>query len=257
MALMYIHKESFTMSVSFFYKNIFVVGCFIALSCHNSYADGVQDKQTLISVSGSHSITAVNDQATIRGSVITHNIKAKDAVQDNANTIQKIRDTLKQAKFDPKKLLSHNYQLTSNYDYVDNKQVFREYQVTHDISVSTDDINQIGKIADLLTASGVNQISNIEFTSSKATEAYNSALKNAVLDAKHKAELAISGINSLSVGKALSIHINPTTIQPQPVMYQAMVARTMVSKDSAPTHFQTEGQNITVDVQTTWEIINQ
>lgn len=229
----------------------------IALSCHHSYANEIQDKQTLISVNGSHSITAVNDQATIRGSVITHNIKAKDAVQENANHIQKIRDALKDAKFDPKKLLSHNYQLTSNYDYIDNKQVFRDYQVTHEISVSTGDISQIGKIADLLTASGVNQISNIEFTSSKAKEAYDSALKNAVLDAKHKAKLAISGINTLSLGKALSIHINPTNIQPQPVIYQAMEARAMMSKDSAPTNFQTEGQNITVDVQTTWEIINQ
>lgn len=245
------------MALSFLSKKLSILVTLVALSCHNVYADDVTDKQTLISVSGTHSVTVVHDQATIRGSVITNNIKAKDAVQENARIIQKIRNSLKQAQFDPKKLLSHNYQLTSNYDYIDNKQIFKDYQVTHEVSVSTDNTKNIGDITDLLTASGVNQISQVEFTSSKAKEAYDSALKNAVLDAKHKATLAISGIDTVSLGKALSIYINPTNTPVQPVLYQPLEARAMMTKDLAPTSFQTEGQKITVDVQTTWEIINQ
>jgi uncharacterized protein YggE len=188
--------------------------------------------------------------------VITENTKAQQAVQDNANIIQKVRDTLKHAKIDPKKLLSSNYQLITQYDYNDGKQSFRNYQVSHEISIETDNLDSIGKIADLLTVSGVNNISNIEFISSKAPDAYNNALKNAVLDAKNKANLAISAIDTLSVGKALTINVNPNTTPVQPVMYQAMEARTMMTKD-ASTSFQTKGQTITVDVNTIWEIINK
>jgi uncharacterized protein len=234
---------------------IYVACILLFIIPHTLYADD-SDKQTLISVSGSHSVTVKHDQATLKGSIITKNIKAQNAVQENAEIIKKIKDNLKQAQFDPKKLISYNYQLISNYDYVDNKQVFKNYQVSHDISITTDTMENIGIITDLLTTSGMNHISYIEFTSSNAKEAYDNALKNAVLDAKNKAERAISGIDNLSIGKALSIHINQTNQPIQPVMYQAMEAKRMVSSD-APTEFQTEGQKITVDVQTTWEIINQ
>ncbi len=227
-----------------------------AMIPHTLYADDSDNKQTLISVSGSHTITVTHNQATLKGSVTTHNIKAQDAIQENANIIKKIKDNLKKAKFDPKKLISQNYQLTSNYDYVDNKQVFKDYQVSHDIAITTDNMDNIGIITDLLTDSGMNHISNIEFTSSNANKAYDDAMKNAVLDAKNKAERAISGIDNLSIGKALSIYINPIHSPTPPVMYQAMRAEKMVSAD-ASTEFQTEGQKITVDVQTTWEIINQ
>ena len=243
------------MSVSLFHKNIYAIGFLIALNCHTVYADD-HIKQSTIAINGSHSVTVTHDKAIIKGSVITENIKAQQAVQDNATIIQKVRGTLKQAKIDPKKLLSSNYQLVTQYDYNNGKQSFKNYQVTHEISIETDNIDDIGKIADLLTVSGVNNIANIEFMSSKSLDAYNNALKNAVLDAKNKATLAISAIDTISLGKALTININPSQAPMQPIMYQAMEARTMMSKD-ASTSFQTKGQVITVDVNTIWEIINK
>lgn len=228
---------------------------FLCVNSFYSYANDLTQKQTLISVDGSHTITIVSDQATIRASVITQNTAAKQAVQDNANIMKKIRDILKKEGFDAKKLVSGNYQLISNYDYDNGKQIFRNYQVNHDISFTVDNIDKIGIVADLLTSSGVNQISQIEFTSSKYNDAYNNALKSAVIDAKKKAELAISGINGLSVGKALAININPSHMSNPPVMYEMARVQAMVEKNS-PTEIQPQGQNITVNVHTTWEIVN-
>jgi uncharacterized protein YggE len=197
-----------------------------------------------------------HDSAIIRGSVITENIKANQAVQENAEIIKKVKEHLKNAKINPKNLLTHQYQLTVNHDYPDGRQVFKNYQVTHDISIEIKNLKNIGVIADLLAEAGVNHISEVTFISSKSKEAYDSALKNAVIDAKNKASLAISGVDGLSIGKALSIHVNHQNHSEQPVMY-AKMERSMVASSHTPTHFQTKGQTINVDVNTVWEIVNR
>ncbi|MFT6071762.1 MAG: hypothetical protein ACJARD_001302 [Alphaproteobacteria bacterium] len=227
-----------------------------SLSAHESAI-----KKASLSISGSHAVVIEHDQATIEGSVETFGLKAKDAVQDNAKIIETIRQKLKQADIDPKKLISKGYNLNINYDYqndrkIRNKKIFRDYQVTHKIAFTSDAIKDIGKIADILISAGTNHISQIRFTSSKIKEAYDIALKKAVLDAKTKAELAISGIDNMSIGKAISIQINPSHYSNPPVFHKAMESRVMMS-DAVPTSFQTEGQKVTVNVQTLWEIITE
>lgn len=225
--------------------------------CQNAFAESITDKTATISVSGSHSVLLEHDLATIHGSIKTYNLKAKDAVQENAVIIQKVKDALKDAGLDPKKLYSSNYSLTSNYDYNKGQQIFRNYQVTHDISISTKDLDQIGILADLLTNSGVNHISQIAFSSSNSKQAYDQALKNAVLDARNKAQLAISGIDNLAIGKAVSIHVNQSHAPSPPIAYDMAEARVKMASSSAPTQLQTEGQTINVKVQTSWEITSK
>jgi uncharacterized protein len=242
------------MSILNIFKKLSIIGLITVLSTMPLYADDAI-KQSTITINGSHSVLVSHDSAIIRGSVVTENIKADQAVQENAKIIEQVKNNLKQNKINPKDLVSNQYNLVINHDYPDGKQVFKNYQVTHDISIETKDINQIGVLADLLTEAGVNHISQVEFISSKAKEAYDSALKNAVLDAKNKAGLAISGLSGVSIGEALSVQVNSQNHAVQPVMY-AKLERAMVASSDVPTQFQTKGQTINVDVHTIWEIIN-
>lgn len=228
---------------------------FIILSTLVAFAEPYQ--KATITTQGSHSVLIKHDQATISGSVKTYNIKADKAVQENAKVIQIIRKNLKKNGFDPQKLYSDNYSLKSNYDYLKNKQVFRDYQVTHDISITTNNLKKIGIIADLMINSGLNQIHNIEFNSSETNKAYEVALKQAVLDAKNKAFIAVSKIKDTTIGKAISIHINPSHHSQPPVLYKHMAESRAMLAGSPPTELQTKGQKITVNVQTIWELISQ
>lgn len=236
------------------FKRLLLIGLFTTLSTGLSHANDTI-KQSTITVTGSHSIIIPHDTAIIRGSVITTNTKAKHAVQENAQIIEKIKSNLKRNNINPKDLVTNQYNLTINYDYPNGQQVFKNYQVTHDISIETKNINRIGTLADLLTEAGVNHISQVEFISSNSKQAFDDALKNAVLDAHTKAKLAISGINNTSIGKILVVNVNPENHTPQPVMYATM-DRSMVAAAKAPTEFQTKGQTISINVNTVWEVIN-
>jgi|GEM_PF-4304647 len=216
------------------------------------------NKQATMSIVGTHSVLIKHDQATINANVTTHAPRAKKAVRQNADIIDNIRNALKNAHFDANLLFSKGYNLKAQYDYIKSKKVFRHYEAIHNLSFTTKNIENIGKITDIIAEAGANQILNIQFSSTNTDKAYDMALKNAVLNAYNKAKLAISGIDTMRIGKALNIHINPTRHRPHPIAYNdAPVMMRTAEKSSAPTMFKTKGDTITVNVQTTWELLEK
>jgi uncharacterized protein YggE len=81
-----------------------------------------------------------------------------------------------------------------------------------------------------LVDNGINNIGNVEFQSSKIEEHKSAARKEAMKEAKRKAEDYVSVLGQ-KVGKALLISDASTAYYPQP-MYKEM--RTMAAVDSAP-----------------------
>ncbi len=213
-------------------------------------------KKATLSISGSYTTVVHHDTATIQAYIETYASTAKKATIDNALTLDNIRKALKDANINPETLISKGYNVQSNYDYIDSKKVFRDYQVIHEVSLTIKNLKDVGKIVDLLTMSGVNNISNITFTSSQAQQAYDMALKNAVMNAKEKAILALSGLDTISLGKAISIDILPTENVQAPIVYNdSAMLQTRALKASVPTDFKTQGQTVTVHVNSVWELL--
>jgi uncharacterized protein YggE len=82
-----------------------------------------------------------------------------------------------------------------------------------------------------LVDAGINRISNVEFRSSKIEQYKTEARRQAMLEAKKKAEDYVSVIGQ-KVGKALNIADNTQIYYPQP-MYE-MKTMAMAGGDAAP-----------------------
>lgn len=134
----------------------------------------------MMTVNGTGKVAARPDVAILSFGVETNNRELKEAQQSNAETISQITQSLIQAGISEENIQTADYYIFPEYDYVDGKQQFRGYQVTHILSVRVEDINQTGAIVDLAVSNGANRVSNIQFTLKNPEQYYQEALRIAL-----------------------------------------------------------------------------
>jgi uncharacterized protein YggE len=159
-------------------------------SSRYNYVNGADDIgviNNILKVIGTGVIKVMPDTAEIVLGVVTENDKVQIAQKENSTITAQVIETLKNLGVLNKDLKTEGYTINSKYDYVDGKQVFREYEVRNLIRVTIRDINNIGMIIDAAVEQGVNNVGNISFTIKESSLFYSEALKLAVEDAQSKA----------------------------------------------------------------------
>lgn len=157
-----------------------------------------------MTVHGSSSLSAEPDKASIQLEVVTENEQLSHAQQDNTFRMNEVIEALLLAGIARENIQTAAYEIHPVYDYVEGKQIFRTYQVTNSLKVIIDDIDEIGRVIDLAVKSGVNRVSNIQFTLENQEAYYQNALSDALQNAIHKAEM---------IAETLNIDFDPTPIK--------------------------------------------
>jgi uncharacterized protein YggE len=93
------------------------------------------------------------------------------------------------------------------YDYQDDREKLAAYNASSTLAIKVTEMENVGSLIDLCFAAGANTLNGVSFSASDTEEAEAKALKDAVADAKKKAEilaeasgLKITGIETLSEG---------------------------------------------------------
>nr|GGG83687.1 hypothetical protein GCM10011398_31570 [Virgibacillus oceani] len=188
-----------------------------------------QLESRVMTVTGNASLSVEPNVVTIQLEVVTENDELKVAQQENANTINQVIQSLLQLGIPRENIQTASYNIFPKYDYVDGKQVFRGYEVTHALSVTINSINQAGTIIDAAVQNGVNRVSNIEFTVDDKDNYYQQALSAALENATAKAE---------TIAETLQVNLDPYPIKivenfnERPVAFQTFAT---AEKSSATT----------------------
>jgi len=148
-----------------------------------------------MTVQGSSSLSVEPDTASIQLEVVTEDEQLSQAQQDNTIRMNEVIQTLLQAGIARGNMQTTAYGIHPLYDYVDGKQEFRTYQVTHSLIVVIEDINQVGRVIDLAVRSGVNRVSNIQFTLENREGYDQRALSDALQNAINKAATMAETLN--------------------------------------------------------------
>lgn len=180
----------------------------------------------MINVSGEGKIKVVPDQAFIVVSVETKGNIAKDVKKQNDATVEAVIKAIKSSKLLKEDVQTSRISLNPVYDYGKKKY---SYNATQSIEILLRDLSIYDELMESLVDSGINGISSVEFKSSKLAQHQSEARKQAMLDAKRKAEDYVSVLNQ-KAGKAITISDNTQVYYPQP-LYQTM--RAEKSADSA------------------------
>jgi uncharacterized protein len=144
-----------------------------------------------LSVSASGSIQAVPDIATISAGVLTEADTAREALNRNNAVMAKLIDGLKAASIAPKDIQTS--QLNVSPRYVQSKEgrptTVSGYTVSNQVRITVRDIKRLGDILDQAITLGANQMHGISFEVSEAEKLTDDARKQAMENARRRAEL--------------------------------------------------------------------
>lgn len=176
--------------------------------------------QSIVNITGEGTAVVVPDQVTIRMSVENTGNNVIELKSKNDQTVDEVLKFLKQSGVDNKDIQTQYVSLDKRYDY--NKKSYH-FMAKQSITVLLKDLTKYDALVSGLVQKGINRLDGISFGSSKANELKSQARKNAILNAKMKAQ-EYAGVLNQSIGKALQINEQgANNIQPSP-MYRLQAA---------------------------------
>jgi uncharacterized protein YggE len=180
-----------------------------------------------IAVSGEGKIKVTPDRVVVNFGVDNVGKDATEVKKLNDETVDKVIKFIKKFGIPTADFQTTNVSLHKTYDYDKKK---HSYQASQSITITLKDITKYDELMIGLVDTGINNISNVEFKSSKMEEHKTEARKLAILDAKKKAEDYVSVLNQ-KVGKAILITDNSQAYYPP--LYKNMAYAEMATDSGA------------------------
>lgn len=199
-------------------------------------------KKGVMKVRGVGIVKAQPNIAVVSLGVITENKSLEIAQTENAEKSIAVINGLETMGIPNSDISTGSYVIEQQYDYIEGKQIFRNYKVTNILNVTIRDVDKVGEIIDNSVRNGVNVVNNIKFTIDNMSIYYNKALNLAVKDAMRKA---------VEIGNTLKVNVNkvPSSIVeenyneavPQPIMMKMYAATTPIMPEEIKITAKIEG----------------
>lgn len=215
-------------------------------------ASEVTPQKNVIHVNGKAIIKVKPNIAHINANVTTENKDAKKAQADNAKAINQIKkEIISKYNLKEEDINTISYTVRPSYDYVEGKQIFRNYVVEHALQITLTDLEKAGALVDSLVEAGASNVGNIKFGIKDETESYNLALQKALQDAQQKAN-ALTTI--LGVPNATPIAITEQSQSQGHTQENSLLMQDSQSSPEAATTIQQSDIEVTaiVDVTLQW-----
>lgn len=189
-----------------------------------------------VNVSGEGKIKVVPDQVTVLATVETKGTNAKEVKKQNDQQMEAVLKLIKSMNLASADYKTKRVSLNPQYDYEKKK---HSYNATQTVEILLRDLSKYDELMEGLVDQGINRIDNVTFQSSKLAQYQSDARKQAMKDAKMKAEEYVSVLGQ-KVGVAITITDNSQTYYPQPVY--AMKSMAMEADGAAPRQTMAAGE---------------
>jgi uncharacterized protein YggE len=203
----------------------------------------------LITVSATGYAYAEPDRARVSSGVASEAETARAALTANTEKMKQVVAGLKEAGIDAKDIQTSNFSVEPRYtnpqDGTPSK--IDGYRVSNQVTILVRDVSAIGTLLDKLASVGANQIYGLTFEVSKAETLKDDARKEAVANARRRAELLATAAGA-EVGEVVSIAEDLQFTGPRPMA----MARASMKADFVPVEAGTETLEARVTV--TWKL---
>lgn len=200
-----------------------------------------QTEPSVVTTTGHGSVTAVPDEAVVSAGVNTRAATAASALAQNADTMQKVIDALKSAGG-----TDLQTEEVSLYPQTDDNGAVTGYSAQNTVTAKSK-IAGAGGLVDAAVGAGANTVDGPSLDVSDRDALYRDALKQAVADARAKAQ-ALADAGGFTVGGVFTV--SEQGAAPQPVFEAAGAAR--AAAPSTPVEPGT--QDVTADVTVSFAI---
>ena len=214
-------------------KSILFVVCLFSILTYSQEVKQIPQ----INVSGEGKIKVVPDQVNILATVETKGTNAKEVKKQNDQQMEAVLKLVKSMNLPPADYKTKRVSLNPQYDYEKKK---HSYNATQTIEILLKDLSKYAELMEGLVDQGINRIDNVSFQSSKLAQYQSEARKQAMKDAKMKAEDYVSVLGQ-KVGAGFTITDNSQTYYPPAPVY-AMKSMAMEADSTAPRQTMAAGE---------------
>ncbi|AFG36583.1 hypothetical protein Spiaf_0480 [Spirochaeta africana DSM 8902] len=164
-----------------------------------------------ISVAGEGAVTLSPDIASLQVAVETEHPQAQNAVQDNANRMQALFQSLELLNITRDSIQTTGYQVSVQRPQQrtspqgDDQPQEPYYRVTNTVRITLEDTDLVGAVIDTVFSAGATHVRNVQFGVSSTAEAELEALELAMQHARDKAR-RIAEAQGAELGPALWIN---------------------------------------------------
>ena len=223
----------------------------IACSCMTAQAE---DSRRSITTTGNGVVITQNNRAVMYLAVETMSADAKQAAQDNANIMTKVKHAVIGAGAAPDKIETDNYTMYPVYEYDKGKVKSRKYEVNNRMKVVVEDLTKAGAVMDAAISAGANRIENIMFTVRNPGKYKDDALREAAQDARRKADIIAASLGK-TVTNIISVTDNSVRVSPRNYMMNAKMAGGNDMAESATTPMEGGDAKVESSVTVVFEIV--
>ena len=191
-----------------------------------------QDKpmDRLITVSATGHASAEPDRARISTGVTADAATAREALAANSEAMKAVIAGLKESGIEAKDIQTSMFNVEPRYTHPRDgtAPVIDGYRVSNQVEIVVRDLSSLGGLLDKLVTLGANQMHGLAFEVSEADTLKDAARKEAVANARRRAEL-LAGAAGAEVGDVVTITEEVHFDGPRP-----MAMRASVAKEAAP-----------------------
>jgi uncharacterized protein YggE len=202
-----------------------------------------------LTIAGNAQVHAAPDAALVAAGVVTESETAAAALKANSATLAKVIDAIRSFGVDAKDMQTSGLSLEARYyrpekpSPGDRPRVIG-YTAANAITVRVRDLVKLGDLLDKVAVAGANRIDGIEFIVSNQEGLLDEARRNAVADAKSKADLYAQAAG-FTLGKVLSL-AEEGVPSPRPM------ARAMAAPASVAVPVEAGEMTLSVRVRVVW-----
>ena len=206
-----------------------------------------------INITGEGKVVAVPDIAKIQLGLQTEDKSVAKAQKDNTEKMNAVIEKLKKDfSIDGKDIQTANYSIYPQYDWTDNRQILRAYQVSQSVNVKIRDLSKISEILNIVGQAGLNQVGGLSFDVDEPENLKQQARELAIKNAKEKAE-ALAKIAGVNLGRIISFSEYSSDFGPRP--YDGYAAKSIgMGGSAAAPEIASGSAEITVTANVEYEI---
>jgi uncharacterized protein YggE len=169
-------------------------------------AEDQKSAERHVSVAATGNVAAEPDMAYVSIGVLVDADTAKDGLARNSNVIAKLIDGLKALGIAPEDIQTTSVNVGPRYVQGKDSQppTFSGYRVTNQVRLTVREIKRLGEILDAAVTLGANQVNGVTFDISNAETLKDEARKQAMVNAKRRAELYATAAGA-QLGNVLTV----------------------------------------------------
>lgn len=161
--------------------------------------------ESKITVNGTGEVRISADTAVISLGVNARDKDVLKAQQKVNETINAVRQTMIEQGMKEENINTEYINIHAIYDYQNDQEQLAAYEASSTLAIKVTEMESVGSLIDAAFSAGANTLNGISFSASDTEDAETEAMKNAVENAKRKAEvlaqasgMEITGIETIS-----------------------------------------------------------